>query len=366
LSTINFRLPAAELGIIWRYLDGVSRALALRFESGSSPGEENLTFLLCELLDEGTTGRHLLEYPLAKAKEDLAQADGGITLDVSFQTHEHTKHTEHNFSGADLGIVFVLDHPHFGRSERAVLLQAKRLFPTAPGGFTLNSSFRSFHPKQRDMLKEVEERFSASDSIFYLWYAPGSGAFSDDEAKLIRSLEALSTPDWRDLRGWHPFLDEIIGWGLPAYEGHPWTDGVTSDDESREHAWRMAQPATRVSSLSVVSNLTGSGQVPDLISLYNARSTQNWRRRKSWRLLVFEPFAELFLLGLLSDGIGHSSNEWLRLTRGEKVPLPPRGATTGGAVPGGDLPDNVPAPKHSLTLTLRSSLIWPDNLPRPE
>ena len=131
MSTMNFRLPDAELGIIWRYLDGVSQALARRFESGSSPNEENLTFLLCELLDEGTTGLHLLEYPLTKAKEDLALADGGITLDVSFQTHVYTKHVEHNFSGADLGVVFVVEHPYFGRSERAVLLQAKRLFPSS-------------------------------------------------------------------------------------------------------------------------------------------------------------------------------------------------------------------------------------------
>jgi len=117
MSEIGFNLPAAERGIIWRYLDGVSQALARRFETGSSPGEENLTFLLCELLDEGTTALHMLDYPLSKAKEDLAQADGGITLDVAFQTQEHTKHVEHNFSGADLGIVFVMESGLVGPSE---------------------------------------------------------------------------------------------------------------------------------------------------------------------------------------------------------------------------------------------------------
>ncbi len=87
-----FRIPRAERHIIWRYLDGVSQALAHRFDGGSSPNEENLTFLLCELLDEGTTGLHLLDYPLKKAKEDLAKADGGVSLDVMFETHEHSKH----------------------------------------------------------------------------------------------------------------------------------------------------------------------------------------------------------------------------------------------------------------------------------
>jgi len=113
------------------------------------------------------------------------------------------KHVEHHFSGADLGVVFVVEHPYFGRSERAVLLQAKRLFPASSQGFTLNSSFSSFHAGQRDMLKDVEKRFSAAHSIFYLWYAPASGAFSEDDAKLVRSLEATATWDWRDLRGMH-------------------------------------------------------------------------------------------------------------------------------------------------------------------
>ena len=63
VSSIRFDLPDAEFGIIWRYLDGVSQALARRFDSGSSPAEDNLTFLLCELLDEGATGFHLLDIP---------------------------------------------------------------------------------------------------------------------------------------------------------------------------------------------------------------------------------------------------------------------------------------------------------------
>ena len=363
MSTMNFRLPDAELGIIWRYLDGVSQALARRFETGSSPNEENLTFLLCELLDEGTTGLHLLEYPLTKAKEDLAQADGGITLDVSFQTHEHTKHIEHNFSGADLGVVFVVEHPYFGRFERAVLLQAKRLFPSSSKGFTLNSSFSSFHAGQRDLLKQVEQRFSASHSIFYLWYAPESGAFSDNEAKVLRSLEATANPDWGDLRGWHPFLDEMIEFGWPWNERRLTTNPNSSEDNNRQRAWRMTQPATRISSLSVVEELTASGHGPRLISLYNARYSRQKQRRR--RRLVFEPFAELFILGLLSDGVGNSSKDWLRLARGEKIPMPSLSSTS-DAGSEHDIPENVPAPRHSLTITLRSSLEWPQDLPRPE
>jgi hypothetical protein len=365
MSEIGFKLPATELGIIWRYLDGVSQALARRFDGGSSPGEENLTFLLCELLDEGTTGLHMLEYPLKRAKEDLAQADGGITLDVSFQTHEHTKHVEHHFSGADLGIVFVLDHPFFGRSEKAVLLQAKRLFPSSSGRFSLNSSFSSFHAPQRNLLTEVERRFSAAHSIFYLWYAPSSDAFPDDDAKLLRSLEATTSPDWHDLRGRHPFLDDMIEFGWPWYERRWGNNPPSPQDDERQRAWRAAQPAARVSSLSVVSELTANGQSPRLISLYEARGGSP-RRRRPWRWLAFEPLAELFLLGLLSDGIGQSSSDWLRLARGEKIPMPALRTQNEEEDQAPDIPDRVPAPRHSLTITLRSSLNWPQDVRRTD
>lgn len=364
MSKLSFRFPDSERAIIWRYLDGVSQALARRFDSGSSPGEENLTFLLCELLDEGTTGLHLLEYPLRQAKEDLARADGGLTLDVCFQTHEHTKHVEHHFSGADLGVVFVVEHPYFGRSERALLLQAKRLFPSSTGSFALNSSFNSFHAGQRDLLKEIQRRFSAENSIFYLWYTPASHAFSDDEAKVIRSLEAIDTSDWRDLRGWHPFLDEMIEFRGLWHERHRVLNPPTPADDEREQAWRIGQPATRVSGLSVVDELTPSGHGPSIISLYEARSSWQ-RRRRPRRWFAFEPFAELFLLALQTDQIGHSSKQWLRLARGEKVPMPPAEETKADEDEP-DLPQIVPTPRHSLTFTLRSSLRWPEGLHHSE
>ncbi|HXO70387.1 MAG TPA: hypothetical protein VN838_15600 [Bradyrhizobium sp.] len=352
MPKLSFRFPDEERAIIWRYLDGVSQALARRFDGGSRPVEENLTFLLCELLDEGTTGLHLLEYPLTKAKEDLARADGGLTLDVSFQTHEHTKHVEHHFSGADLGVVFVVEHPYFGRSEKAVLLQAKKLFPGPADRFTLDSFFKSFHSDQRELLKKIQRRFSADNSIFYLWYAPASRAFSDDEAKIIRSMEAIDM-------GWHPYLDELIEFRGLGYRGRRVLNPPAPEDDERERAWRIGQPATRVSSLPVVDELTRAGRGPSINSLYKARS-----RHRPWRWFAFEPFAELFLFALQSDQIGNSSNRWLQLARGEKVAMPPEDADADEGAP--DLPEVAPAPKHSITFTLRSSLPWPEGLYRSE
>ena len=320
------------------------------------PGEENLTFLLCELLDDGMTSLHVLDYPLRKAKEDLADCDGGLTLDVSFQTHEHTKHVEHHYSGADLGVVFVVDHPCFGRSEKAVLLQAKKLFPNGSNGYTLNSAFNSFHADQRDKLKEIEKGFSAENSIFYLWYSPGSEAFSGDDARAIRALEATAAGSWRGLRGRHPFIDEILDLGWPWHERHWTVEPAAPQQEDRARVWRTSQPATRISALQVVDQLTANGRGPQLSSLYQARSV----RRGRWPWPAFEPMAELFLFGLMSDAIGDGSDEWLRLARGEKVALPPTAPVTPAKAPTPEDDRLILPPKHTLTLTLRSSFSWPD------
>jgi hypothetical protein len=362
MAPLTIRLPSTEFRIIRRYLDGVSHALSKRFgtlASPKSPGEENLTFLLGELLDDNATADHVLEYSLKQAKDDLAKADGGFSLDVSFQTHEHTRHIEHNFSGADLGLVFVVNHPLYGHSERAVLLQAKRLFPTPKDGFGLTSAFDSFHADQRDVLTLIEKRFEVQHSIFYLWYAPSSNAFSESDSKLIRALEATAESDWHDMRGYHPVLDHLLEFGWPWYPRPEGGASAATGDAEFQQAWRSLQPATRFSSLTVVTDITKRGAAPTLMSLYNA-NTASLRHARHWRAFAFEPFAELFFLGLLSRGIGNSSPAWLRLARGEQVPLPGTKLVDHKGVADLKLPDNVPAARHSLTFTLGSSLRWPD------
>ena len=222
----------------------------------------------------------------------------------------------------------------------------------------MNSSFTSFETDQCELLKEVERRFSAPRSIFYLWYAPASGAFSDEDAKLLRSFEASA--GITRVKGWPWFLDDERYGDVALefeYASHSrWRSRplIVSKDEDSQRTWRIAQPGTRVSSLSIVSDLTLNGQVPRLMSLYQARAQGRGRH-------AFEPFADLLLFGLLSDWLGNSSPNWLQLARGQKVPMPPIGAST-EAKGGEPLPERVPAPRHSLTFTLRSSLAWPEEL----
>ena len=77
MSRMYLALGGYEAGVLWRFLDGVSTAVSSRMVRGSSPVEENLTFLLCELLDANTTSLHALAYPLSQAKTDLEASDAG-------------------------------------------------------------------------------------------------------------------------------------------------------------------------------------------------------------------------------------------------------------------------------------------------
>jgi len=160
MSRINISMISYEGAILWRFFDSVSSAVSSRMLRGSPPGEENLTFLLCELLDESATALHVLDYPLSKAKEDLEKSDAGITVDVGFETHEHNKYFESKYSGADLGIVLSINHPVLGRSRRAVLVQAKKLFAkTKPTEFSLSSEYSSYDKEQASFLQELAKRF---------------------------------------------------------------------------------------------------------------------------------------------------------------------------------------------------------------
>ena len=220
MSRRFFSIGGYEAGIIWRFLDGISGAVSERMVHGSPPAEENLTFLLCELLDANTTSLHALSYPLTQAKNDLEASDAGVALDVEFQTHEHSRHFESKYSGADLGLVLAVNHPVFGQSRRGFLVQAKRLFGRGQKReYTLFSEYSSFHKKQADLLATLEKRFDAWNSVFYLWYNPPSTAFADADAKVLRAYEASGPGPYQYWHRMHPFLDEMIEMGFPWLMG---------------------------------------------------------------------------------------------------------------------------------------------------
>ena len=338
-----------EASIIWRFLDGVSAAVSSRMVHGSATKEENLTFLLCELLDANTTSLHALSYSLSQAQNDLESSDSGITVDVEFQTHEHSRYVESKYSGADLGIVLAIDHPIFGHSRRGVLVQAKRLFGRGKNReYGLFSEYSSFDKKQADFLKTIEQRFGVWNSVFYLWYNPPSTAFTDADAKILRAYEAGGSNRYQDWHKMHPFVDELIEMGVPwLLSGGSPRLKPSADEESKARQWRATQPALRVSVLEVAQSVGEHGP-PQLKALYDATLG-----RRS--MPTFTPFADFLLLALTSLRYGSDNADWLRLTEGQKVPMPT-------AKQANDIEseldglENPPIPRHTLRIAIRSTL----------
>jgi len=217
--------------------------------------------------------------------------------------------------------------------------------------FSIYSAYDSYDKLQADFLDELQQRFETSNSIFYLWYNPPSNAFPAGEAKLIRSYEALGVSLWPLWGRVHPFMDEIIESGFSMLSGSRITP-PKPEDEERDRAWRFRQPALRVSRLDAVLAVTDGRKAPQLQLLYKSLFESRLRR---WDRFVFAPFADFFLLSLLNGRIGSSDAQWVELAEGKKIPMPPR---KGGSPPSQlvEQLDNPPTPRHTITLTVRSTL----------
>lgn len=346
MNRIFQAIGSYEAGILWRFFDGVSAAVSSRMAHGSSPAEENLSFLLCELLDANTTSLHTLSYPLSQVKTDLEATDSGITLDVEFQTHEHSKYVESRYSGADLGIVLAFNHPVFGQSRRGVLIQAKRLFSIKRKlEYGLFSEYASFDKKQAEFLNTLADRFGVWNSIFYLWYNPPSTAFTDTDAKILRAYETRGLGPYQYWHRIDPFLDEMLEMGVPWLLGGGNPRLVSADEEAKARQWRLTQPALRVSGLDVACSVGELGP-PQLKSLYDATL-------KRHSLPAFSPFADFFLSALANSRYGSDNPDWLRLTEGQKIPLP---AAKSNARDELDELGSPPIPRHTLRISIRSTL----------
>lgn len=350
MNRVYLALGGYEAGVLWRFLDGVSTAVSSRMVRGSSPVEENLTFLLCELLDANTTSLHALSYPLSQAKTDIEGSDAGITVDVEFETHEHSKYVESRYSGADLGIVLAVDHPVFGHSRRGILVQAKRLFGTGKTReYGLYSRYSSYDRQQAEFLEALRQRFGVYNSVYYLWYNPPSSAFRDDDAKILRAYEATGPNPHKYWRRIHPLMDELIEMGLAPW---PLLGGMSrlepnSEQEGKAREWRQTQPALRVSGLDVVLSVGNPGP-PSVRTLYDASLDPG-------SAPAFSPFADFMLLALASSRYGSDNADWIRLTEGQKVPMP---SAKKANVESSELDemDGPPTPRHTLRLTVRSTL----------
>jgi len=349
MSKMFLPLGGYEANVVWRFLDGVSTAVSTRLVRGSSPAEENLTFLLCELLDANSTSLHALAYSLSQAQADLEKSDAGITIGVEFQTHEHSRHFESRYSGADLGLVLAVDHPILGRASRGLLIQAKRLFHSGrEREYSLYSAYSSFDKKQAEFLKAIQERFGVWNSSYYLWYNPPATAFPESDAKILKAYESHSTGLHRHWHRMHPFIDDLIEMGFPwSIAGGDRRSEPSPDEETKLREWRSTQPALRVSALDIASTVGEHGP-PRLKALYDATLERHSDA-------VFSPFADFLLLALASSRYGSDKPEWLQLVEGQKVSMPAAKETNQKRSPLDGL-EAPPIPRHTLKLTIQSTL----------
>ena len=351
-----------ELCIIWRYFDGISTAISERLVDGRPPSEPDLTFLLMELLDEGWTARHVLEYPLAKAVVDLATVGFGTTLKVSFQTHKHTGPFESAISGADFGIVFNVDHPSTGHSRHAVLLQAKRLYPDKANKYSLGSIFKEFDKSQFDHLQMIHYKVSDyQNQIFYLWYCPPSSTFNTDHKNILQQMEAArANPTW-GMGDWHPrseWVNEIEHWTQIVARG------MDNEREALDRDWRSRQPALRLTEVDKLTEIIKKGSKPSLQDLVYMRfrgSRHNWD---------FSPFAELFTRGLIDEHFGSSKEAFIRLACGQAVKWDELGQVRDEKALLSNtkiLEDKGPTPPaHTITFSLSTSLSFPEGFKKAQ
>jgi hypothetical protein len=94
--------------------------------------------------------------------------------------------------------------------------------------FSIGSEYEGYKARQATFLKELEQRFGAYNSVFYLWYNPPSTAFPDEQAKYIRSYESVASSLllWRGR--FHPYIDDMMDFGFPLPIGGR---DVRPDDE---------------------------------------------------------------------------------------------------------------------------------------
>lgn len=309
----------------------------------SAPGEDNLTFLLCELLDERSSDLHLLEYSLSKVREKLAQSETALDIDISFETHAFSRHYEGKYSGADLGLLISVDHPVLGTWRGGALLQAKKLFHAASGlAYALNSRYKSFDKEQAKFLSELGRRYHAYHSIHYLWYNPTSIAFSDSPK--VKAFEALTCQPPLSSRIHRDFFDESHSDSFHAFN----SPDALEEKLPKLREWIVSQPALRLTDVDVVRQLLERDDAVTLERLYTFLANGHGHRE-------FTPFATFMLEAVLSREFC-GDTDWIALVEGKLVKPKPPSSPNSENTPLVDESPYLPTPRHTLRITVTSSL----------
>lgn len=344
-------LTVPELCYMHRFFSAVGAALACRMREGSTPSEDNLTFLLCELMDEGMTSRHVLEYSWSNLQADLDACGTGNRVEISFETNEHTRTFEGQVSYADLGIVFERRHLS-GAFRKAVLVQSKRLYHQRDETFGLNSKYEGFHKEQFENLQKLAKRLNAYRGAYYCFYNPDLEGISESEHQKIAAFEtscvppvAFPHPEWEFFVrrfgvpwGWLPSVGCVQSMG----------EGKETIDRLREaqRALLRHRPGLRVCGLRTVQKAVERVAQPSLRQFYELRH----QHPEPWfdEDCMFESFADFMVSGIVGCASGSDESGLIDVAQGRMPEI---------EVPEGEesLPKGVGA-RHTLRIKVTSVL----------
>ncbi|MFH1648439.1 MAG: hypothetical protein ABIA11_01745 [Patescibacteria group bacterium] len=344
-----------EASYIRRFLDGVDRVVTDEMQSGRSLLEESLTFVLARLLDGQSTFQRILDYPIEKLNVDLDACGSGTQMSIEFETNEHKKSFESAVSHADLGIVVRRESSIFGPSyTKAIIVQSKKLYPSKDT-YSLRSAYEAFDPAQFQELKKVASEYSW-DGVCYFLYNPKLDAFSEDEAKIVRALEARMFSG-SGLSGfpflWHPEMEYFIhsfGRRYPVrFSAH--VPGALLPDQLREERDKQlsSRPGLRVLGISSVSSIVESNKTIRktfrLNDCYSYALSSHWFGNSG--AVPFLPLSSFIVDLVLGCSRGSSDENIVNIAEGKEPHPQPESSneeTPGVAV------------RHTLKITVRNTL----------
>ncbi len=351
-----YPIPEPEASYLRRFFEGVDRAVSAEMEAGRSLLEENLSFVLCRLLDGTSTFQRILTYSLERLNESLRACGTAQRLEIEFETNEHKKSFEAAVSRADLGIVFRRDAgPDHPSVTKALLVQGKKLYP-GKGEYGLDCAYDAFDVPQYEALKAFANA-QEWRAVYYFTYNPTLAAFSEREQETLRAIEGslCAAPGPYGLAPfWHPEIDDLLHHLLrrgvmPMVAVSPSSDPDVMLKERLETV--QGRPGLRVLGLRSVSQIVEQDKTVrrsfSLRDCYRYALSDDW-----WHSDATVPFASFsnFMVDMLAGCYAGSTQPGvLQVAHGEvpTPPKPPRGAAP--EFPG-------VAARHTLRITLRSTL----------
>ncbi len=216
VTYMSTSLTPRDAKILIRYLDAVDDAVTERLEVGYNPSEENLTFLLCEMLDDNKASRNTLSYPLTQMKAELAADSKRLVVSLAIETRQYPRHIESRLTSSDIGIIVSYrDHVRHNSFESGVLLQAKRLYHSLNHPkYSLNDSFEAFDRSQLKAMLDISQRYSGPDMsrrdptgavglCRYLFYCPRPNAYDEDSQEELQHYLLPGANIFDYAKGWH-------------------------------------------------------------------------------------------------------------------------------------------------------------------